>query len=147
MLYIPTRRERYYAPHYAAMTNPHRFEYTDDVDDRILELVKIHGRKWRFIAAKLDNVISDDAIRNRYMRLLGITPKPSGRHSPSNSVSRRHWSEEEDEQLARAVQQYGMKWDQIRTFEFPERTRQSLRNRAQRMGFKLLILMTSDAMQ
>jgi hypothetical protein len=129
------------------MTNPRRFEYTGAIDRRIVELVKEHGKKWRFIASELDNVISDDAVRNRYMRLLGVTHKPSARRSPSSSAGRRYWSEEEDEQLARAVQQYGMKWDQIRTLEFPEKTRQALRNRAQRMGFKLLILMTSDAMQ
>lgn len=128
------------------MTNWRRFEYTNDFDDRMLQLVNTHGKRWRFIATQLGNVISDDAIRNRYMRLSGIAPTPSvGRLEPTPAPRRyrRYWTDEEDEQLACAVQKYGMKWDLIHTLEFPGKTPHALRNRAERMGLKLILLVAS----
>ena len=57
--------------------------------------------------------------------------------------ARRYWTEEEDKRLALAVEKYGLKWNDIRDAEFPDKTRQAIRNRAHRMGVKLLYLMSS----
>lgn len=124
------------------MGNWQRFEYTYEFDCRIKELVISHGKKWRLIAHELDNVATEDAIRNRYIRLMGISRNQrADRSGTCNLGHRRYWSEEEDKQLARAVQQFGMKWDRIREVEFPQKSRQALRNRAYRMGLNLLMLM------
>ena len=125
------------------MSPPPRFAYTDEIDDRIRELVKQHGKRWRTIANHLGNLITDDAVRNRYTRLVGISPKPCNSSRRKQCECRRHWTDEEDERLARAVETHGTKWDTICEIEFPDKTRQAIRNRAHRMGVKLLCLITA----
>jgi hypothetical protein len=125
------------------MTFPRRFEYTKEVDRRILELVTQHGKKWRMISGELGGGITDDAIRNRYMRLNGQTPRPWSARCVTQSRTRRYWTEEEDERLAQAIEKYGLKWNHIQETEFPEKSRQAIRNRADRMGLKLLYLIAS----
>jgi hypothetical protein len=121
------------------MPRPNRFKYNNKIDNTIQTLVDKYGKKWRLISNELGNVISDDAIRNRYMRLLGVAPK----HTISNSMRpRKYWSEVEDEKLALAVQRHGMSWCEIQKKYFPQKTSQALRNRIYRMGDKFLFLIT-----
>lgn len=132
--------------HAYAMEMPRRFEYTDEIDRRILELVRQHGKKWRLIAGELGGVITEDAVRNRYMRVNDHTPKPLSARCARCVMQcspRKYWTEKEDMRLARAIEKYGTKWNIIHDVEFPDKTRQAIRNRAQRMTFQLLYLMSS----
>ena len=121
------------------------FKYTPDTDRKIQELVEQHGKRWRFIAGELGGEVTDDAIRNRYMRLNCHTPAHSSTRRTrrvTKRTPRTCWTYEEDMRLARAIERYGLKWNRIQDIEFPDKTRQALRNRAHRKGLKLLYLMS-----
>tara|TARA_B110001450_G_C17465531_1_gene418042 strand:- start:110 stop:508 length:399 start_codon:yes stop_codon:yes gene_type:complete len=122
------------------------FKYTAVIDSKIQGLVEQHGKRWRFIASELGGELTDDAIRNRYMRINCHTPSPPSNrrtHSVTKRRPRTCWTYEEDMRLAHAIEKYGMKWNHIQDIEFPDKTRQALRNRAHRKGLKLLYLMSA----
>ena len=121
-----------------------RFGYTDDFDNQLKDLVRIHGKKWRYISDLLGCVVTEDAVRNRYMRTHGISPKPRGAGWTGKSRKRKFWTDEEDKLLAHAVDKYGMKWNLIRDKEFPTKTRQALRNRVRRMGLKFIVELVNN---
>lgn len=125
------------------MSNPHRFEYTEDMDNKIKELVLKHGKKWSKISDCLCNVVTEDAVRNRYKRLSGVAFRPCEKTHHSVRPCRHFWTAEEDERLVYAVQVNGTNWRKIREHEFPYKSIQAIRNRARRVGLTLFQVIAS----
>jgi len=134
-----------------------RKEWKLEEDEKILALVKVHGQKWRVIAAQLPGR-SDDAVRNRWNRIKetdGDAPSSASAHGsvkPSNAaapmsltkaaaassrneerVERISWSRREDETIVRLVGELGNKWNLI-AFHLPGRTEHAIRNRFSRLS-------------
>ena len=105
--------------------------WTKYEDTRILDFVHVHGKKWRMLALCMQNR-SDDALRNRYNRLMGEhTTVP--RMPRLSCALRSSWTEEEDSYLLRAVETRNRKWSKIGG-EL-KRTPHACRNRYNRLMF------------
>ncbi len=132
-------------------------------EDRAIEKgVRECGTKWRAIAARLPGR-SDDAVRNRYVRLQGLpggasqpggaataakaqTPpvgasgsapssKPSRRQGaePESGPTRQGWTDREDAIIVSAVIEVGHRWNQIAEMLPSKRTEHAIRNRWHRL--------------
>lgn len=114
-------------------------------DALIYKYVEVHGPHWRDLALSLGGRsfgFSDDAVRNRYIRILakmGRTYKPRFKRKSITKVSdtNRPWTPEEDALLHNGIQQYGNKWSKIIPLLHYTRTWQAIRNRANRTGLIL----------
>jgi len=132
-----------------------RKEWKPEEDQQIIALVKVHGQKWRVIAAHLPGR-SDDAVRNRWNRVKeadadapshtsangSAKPAPSALTSqtkvealPRNEerVERVSWSRREDETILRLVNELGNRWNLI-AVHLPGRTEHAIRNRYSRLS-------------
>jgi len=124
-----------------------RKDWSAEEDRTILAEVAKVGQKWRIIATHLPGR-SDDAVRNRWKRLIGEKGsastsadldeiaeegfKGSGAKSRANVTERLAWSREEDDLIVRSVQQYGLKWGRI-SQQLSGRTAHAIRNRFHRL--------------
>ena len=115
--------------------------HTQETDDRLFELFRVHGSKWRKIAVVMGGAVegfSEDACRNRIIRELkkkGIEYKPVlERSKPKKPKITGRWTSEEDEKLLKLVHENGgsNEWEKIAS-EFSGRTKQAVRNRSQRI--------------
>ena len=113
--------------------------YTPEVDNYILHYVNTTGTHWRDLSRRLSDAmnltISDDAIRNRWLRLVRIElctvrPRPSG---PSREV---HvpWTQRDDEIIAETLCTHGRDWSAVSERLENKRTPHACRNRANRIG-------------
>ena len=114
-------------------------------DALIYKYVEVHGPYWRDLALSLGGRAfgySDDAVRNRYIRILakmGRTYNPRFKRKSITKVSdtNRPWTPDEDVLLRNGIQQYGNKWSKIIPLLHYTRTWQAIRNRANRTGLIL----------
>ena len=117
-----------------------RSMHTIDTDRRLFALYSKHGSRWRTIANEIGGFqhgFTEDVCRNRVIRVLkkaGIPYKPIvERCAPRKPKVQCKWTKSEDELLMRLVGQAdNFEWDEIQR-HFPKRTKQALRNRAQRV--------------
>lgn len=109
--------------------------HTKETDAKLEELFSVHGARWRTIAAELGDGWSDDVVRNRLMRVRAAIGKPIIprviRRAPKRPESKRMWSSEEDARLLSLVER-GVGIVDLCQY-FPERKRQSIRNRKYRL--------------
>lgn len=72
-------------------------------DQRLIDAVETYGPRWKWIALCLfaETGLSDDAVRNRYQRILDL-----------------EWEDEDDELLLDAVAIHGLRWDVISRLVF-----------------------------
>lgn len=107
-------------------------QWTEEQDKQLLELVAMRGHAWRKISSFF--LKSDDAVRNRYWRLVGKSKKSqkaSSKHSALKNNSK--WMPAEDERLLGCVAQH-FSWSQI--CEILSRAPNAARNRYRRITYK-----------
>lgn len=92
-----------------------RNRFHQEEDQKLLQLVGIHGKDWKAIAAEMD-MRTARQCKDRYLNFL------------SPEVSKTAWTDEEDNILRQKVIQMGQKWSQIKKF-FPNRSDTSIKNR------------------
>jgi len=110
--------------------------WTPEEDETIVRLVQLTGQKWSYIANALPGR-TDDAVRNRYLRLL---KKKSGNGEEKSAVTTADldecqatkkgdmWTAEEDTKILDGVRQHGFKW-QLIAGHLPGRSANAVRNR------------------
>ena len=112
-----------------------RKDWSADEDEMILHGVRELGPRWRTIAARLP-LRSDDAVRNRWLRLSGkVEPNaPRASRAIARDEQRRvGWSAKEDAIILQAVAAVGNKWGLIAKMLPSERTEHAIRNRHARI--------------
>ena len=80
--------------------------WSREEDELIMEIYAVKGPKWAVIAQSLPGR-TDDAVRNRYLRLVRKLPDLSHRESLKKGDM---WTAQEDEIISDGVQRYGQKW-------------------------------------
>jgi hypothetical protein len=109
-----------------------RKDWSEWEDRRIHEAVAELGLRWRAIASRLPGR-SDDAVRNRWLRLRATTPPPPrAKKAPSERV-RCGWTAQEDAIIGAAVGQIGSRWARIAALLPNKRTEHAIRNRWHRL--------------
>ena len=94
----------------------HRTRWTREDDEKLVELVKLHGlKKWTMIAAHFKGRTSRNC-RERYLNHLNPDTKKG------------EWTEEEDRLVIELHSKLGNKWSQISKF-LPKRTPDMIKNR------------------
>ena len=115
--------------------------HTDETDGQLTRLYQELGSKWRAISRRMGGTVegfSDDVCRNRMIRIMknkGEVYVPVthrvGKPSPKQAV-REKWNADEDELLFNLLTRPDATWASIKG-AFPNRTRQGIRNRSQRV--------------
>ena len=113
-----------------------RKDWSEWEDRRIHEAVAELGLRWRAIASRLPGR-SDDAVRNRWLRLGGEgvhkpATAPRSRKEPGEK-QRQGWSAQEDAIIAAAVAEIGNRWNRIVELLPNKRTEHAIRNRWHRL--------------
>lgn len=106
--------------------------WTPEEDATIVRMVQLTGQKWSFIACALPGR-TDDAVRNRYLRLQ---KKTSSSQCVTNAdladcqATKKGdmWTAEEDARIMEGVRLHGYKWQQIASV-LPGRSANAVRNR------------------
>lgn len=124
-------------------------DWTDEEDAVIIKAIGTVGCKWRAVAEMLPGR-SDDAVRNRWARLLregrSVTPadgfvkvktnrsvnNKTKQPRPAGVAARQCWTREEDCLILESVDTMGTKWTQISRL-MPNRTEHGVRNRYNRL--------------
>ena len=115
--------------------------WTREEDETIVAMVLAEGQKWSRIAAVLPDR-TDDAVRNRYLRLQRKTAElPGAWGGAAGAVVTREdlqasemakkgdmWSPEEDATIRDGVHMHGQKW-QLIAQQLPGRSANAVRNR------------------
>ena len=96
--------------------------WTEEEDYLILHHVQHVGARWSLLATTLLGR-TDDAIRNRYLRLMRKYASP-----PVHERGGDMWTAEEDQLITDAVHEYGQKWQTIAEL-LPGRSANAVRNR------------------
>ena len=117
----------------------------DAAKDRALKkAVVTHGERWRRIKRLLDWSESDDALRNRYRRMMGapqskIAFPPRSKNAFPPRTRRQPWTQTEDAILFREVLSQNLQngtsrilWNEV-VLKLPGRNGQSARNRYNRL--------------
>lgn len=111
-------------------------------DALIFKYVEVHGPRWRALSRSLGGRATgytDDAVRNRYMRILkshGLTYTPSFLRNPDPqrpALPNRAWTPEEDAIILRCLCTHGRQWPYIASLFKGRRTVQAVRNRGNRL--------------
>lgn len=125
-----------------------RLRHSVLTDCLIFKYVDVHGPRWRALSRSLGGRAagySDDAVRNRYIRIMAAngTPyePPSPRITPPRkpSAPAKIWTPSEDALIASQLALVGTQWDQVAQAFGGSRTTQAVRNRANRLGLMRLI--------
>ena len=121
---------------------PRRILLCSDTDERLLTLYREHGKRWRKISALMGGVesaFSEDVCRNRVLRMLekaGEKYVPSvDRKQPAKPRIVGRWTSQEDERLFNILANQELQTNDWATIvqHFSGRTKQGVRNRAQRI--------------
>ena len=106
--------------------------WTPEEDATIVRMVQLTGQKWSFIACALPGR-TDDAVRNRYLRLQ--KKKSTAKNVTSADLidcqatkKGDMWTAEEDAKIMEGVSVHGYKWQQIASV-LPGRSANAVRNR------------------
>ena len=114
-----------------------RRSWTEEADDRINAWVGEHGQNWRALARHMGGRragYSDDAVRNRYMRIHGIK-STKGRFARGTPTRGPKWSTEEDRTITQLYDaDHHNRWKYIASLLSTDRTPAAVRLRAQRLG-------------
>ena len=105
-----------------------RRKWTFDEDTYLMQNAKIST--WRDIARHLSDR-TDDACRNRWMRISAVKHKPTRKHTKK----RERWTVDEDRLLIMYYNMYGPKWKKI-AHNMPNRNAHSIRSRRCRISFR-----------
>ncbi|PYI36255.1 hypothetical protein BP00DRAFT_149943 [Aspergillus indologenus CBS 114.80] len=97
--------------------------WSPEEDQRLSEAVREHGNNWTQIAALVGSRCADQCS-SHWRQVL----RPN--------VSYCNWTEQEDEELLKAVQTHGTNWSTIAAFHHPPRTGLGLKNRYARIRAK-----------
>ncbi|RAK75932.1 uncharacterized protein BO72DRAFT_381143, partial [Aspergillus fijiensis CBS 313.89] len=97
--------------------------WSPEEDKRLSEAVREHGNNWTQIASLVGSRCADQCS-SHWRQVL----RPD--------VSYCNWTEQEDEELLKAVQTHGTNWSAIAAFHDPPRTGLSLKNRYTRIRAK-----------
>jgi len=113
-----------------------RKDWSEWEDNMIHQAVEELGLRWRAIASRLPGR-SDDAVRNRWLRLggEGVSKPPSApraRKEPGEK-QRQGWSAQEDAIISAAVGEIGNRWNRIAALLPNKRTEHAIRNRWHRL--------------
>ena len=113
-----------------------RKDWSEWEDTTIKQTVAEVGLRWRAIASRLPGR-SDDAVRNRWLRLGGEgvhkpATAPRSRKEPGEK-QRQGWSAQEDAIIAAAVAEIGNRWNRIVELLPNKRTEHAIRNRWHRL--------------
>ena len=110
--------------------------WTPEEDETIVRMVQLNGQKWSVIACALPGR-TDDAVRNRYLRLQkkkstlgGNKPTVTSADLAECQATKKGdmWTAEEDAKIMEGVQHHGFKW-QLIAHELPGRSANAVRNR------------------
>lgn len=114
-----------------------RRKWTHEADERIREWVSKHGQSWRALARYMGGRMfgySDDAVRNRYMRINGIK-STKGRFVRATPIRGPKWSADEDAIISNLYDiSHHNRWVNIAAKLGTCRTPAAIRLRAQRLG-------------
>lgn len=112
-----------------------RRKHTPQSDELIERMFEKYGSRWKKIALELGNGWTEDAVRNRIVRLYtsrGHVIEPTvNRRPPKKPDSKRLWTPEEDSKLLDLMNK-GVGIVELCP-HFPQRKRQSIRNRRYRL--------------
>ena len=108
---VPVQRRK------ARSEGPGKQGWKQDEDQTIVRMVEVSGQKWSSIAAVLPGR-TDDAVRNRYLRLQ--------RKQEQGEKKGDMWTAEEDRRIREAVLHHGLKWHEIAA-ELPGRSANAVR--------------------
>ena len=109
-----------------------RKDWSEWEDRMIHEAVEELGLRWRAIASRLPGR-SDDAVRNRWLRLRSTTPPPPRAKKAPSERARCGWTAQEDAIIGAAVGQIGSRWARIAVLLPNKRTEHAIRNRWHRL--------------
>lgn len=107
--------------------------WTQEEDEHIISMVSTLGTKWSKVAAALPGR-TDDAVRNRYLRLKRKAPGGEADGATldmtvTNATKKGDmWTTEEDATICDAVERLGQKWNPIAAL-LPGRSPNAVRNR------------------
>lgn len=93
-----------------------RRTWTKEEDERLIELIKLHGLNWALISERMGKSRSGKQIRDRYWNNLNPT------------ITRGKWTDEEDSKLFELFKIHGRKWCDI-SKNLPGRTESMVKNR------------------
>ena len=115
--------------------------WTPEEDATIVRMVQLTGQKWSFIACALPGR-TDDAVRNRYLRLQKkknvvttdrTTVTSADLVDCQTAKKGDMWTPHEDQKIMEGVQIHGFKWQMIAA-SLPGRSANAVRNRYLRCG-------------
>jgi len=118
---VPVQRRK------ARSEGPGKQGWKQDEDQTIVRMVEVSGQKWSSIAAVLPGR-TDDAVRNRYLRLQ--------RKQEQGEKKGDMWTAEEDRRIREAVLHHGLKWHEIAA-ELPGRSANAVRPLGLGLGLRL----------
>lgn len=120
-----------------------RLQHSVLTDCLIFKYVDVHGPRWRALSRSLGGRAagySDDAVRNRYIRIMAANGTPYQPPLARNATPRKPpapfkvWTPSEDAAIATQLALVGTRWDQVAQVLGGSRTTQAVRNRASRLG-------------
>ena len=114
-----------------------RRSWTPEADEKITAWITKNGQNWRALARHMGgrkNGYSDDAVRNRYMRIHGIK-STKGRFIRATPARGPKWDAHEDQVITQLydAEQHN-RWTHIASLLGTDRTPAAVRLRAQRLG-------------
>lgn len=120
-----------------------RLQHSVLTDFLIFKYVDVHGPRWRALSRSLGGRAagySDDAVRNRYIRIMAANGTPYQPLLARTALPRKPlapfkvWTPSEDAVIASQLAHVGTRWDQVAQALGGSRTPQAVRNRANRLG-------------
>lgn len=112
-----------------------RRQWSEEEDLYLRELVEKYGESWSVIASFFKNKFvyrSNDSIRNRWKRNMGVKIKYKYRHSNINTPKQEFWTKCEDNIILEFIKKYGKDWNNLAK-KITHRSRHAIRNRYSRL--------------